>query len=405
MVRSDALRDSVQRPNTIALIGDSITWFGTEWDAGDPTLRQNHSRGAFPWANAFLRATNQGLTLVRNFAIPAQAMGDMIPQMDQVLALNPRPGYLLLHAGINNIISDLPLDDLKVPFNTIANRCEAAGIRLIATTLLAGSNTEVLKSASRRQKFFAFNAWLRTECAARGIALCDWYAVTADANGEPLPETFTDGTHPAAPASFRAGRVLADTIRSLLPCCASTARSSDPTPNLLRNGTFTGYSGLRADGVTGDVATGWTVQLLGSGVATPALVHAKNGAPVVWQELSLRCDAPSHVMLAQDIVASSLVGNRVRASIELERGEYWQNISATTLGVACFTKDNVIAKQSIDLSGADNQFPLPDVNWRAVLETQPIVVPAGTTRIRVSVNLYGLHDAHGRIRVTGATLQ
>lgn len=402
---STAARRVAQRPNTIALMGDSITWFGTEWNSDNPVLQQNHSRGAFPWANAFLRATNQGLTLAANFAIPAQAMGDMIPQMDQMLALRPRPGYVLLHAGINNIISDLPFADLQSPWNTIADRCEAAGIRMIATTLLAGSSTEVLKSASRRQKYFAFNAWVREQCAARGIALCDWHDVTADpGTAEPLPNTYTDGTHPAAPASFRAGLVLADTLRKLLQCCEPTKRTIGERANLIRNGTFAGYNGLRGDGVIGDVANGWTIALAQGGMASPMILPRTRGESENWQEVTLQCDDPSNTTLTQEIAASGIVGERIRATIELERGTYWQNISAVTLGVSCLSDSRTILRQSIDLSGADNKYALPDVHWRAVLETPSIVVPTGSTRVQIAMNLYGLIGAHGSVRAARAAL-
>lgn len=254
----------------VAVIGDSIAAYnsatGNAWHKVFATLsRKTRWRGVFATGGATLQSI--------------QAI-----HLPQALALNPKPGALVLAGGTNDVgsVGYVPAGSKATLLEMIADTQEA-GVVPILWTLPPRNDSATVNAHLQR-----WNAWVRYLAQSKGLQIIDAYAALVDPATGLAPVAYYlpgDGTHPNPEGHLRIGRRAALDLGLL-------ALLRDDTPHLVRdvldaaNLIPTGR-GLFNQGVNGaGVPTGWAGYGLAAGVNVPS--QSASADPVVgnWQTLT-----------------------------------------------------------------------------------------------------------------------
>jgi len=124
--------------------------------------------------------------------------------------------YVVLHFGINDVISAVTADNLKSSALTLINSAVANGIPIVVNTIGSPSTAWSFgMNATSRQVIVDFNDWLMDSFGSSGnggVLIADYHAFTADpANqlyGNPASGWFVDGLHPTEKTYERWSRQL-----------------------------------------------------------------------------------------------------------------------------------------------------------------------------------------------------
>lgn len=116
---------------TYAHIGDSLTDRNKLAGAGYTKRRNN-----IGWMHHVDAALGQRARSVANFAVGGAKTAVMLStQLPQVLALSPRPTFVTVLGGTNNIFADDSVANITADLGAIYDALLAAGIRVIAGTI------------------------------------------------------------------------------------------------------------------------------------------------------------------------------------------------------------------------------------------------------------------------------
>ena len=208
----------------IIVIGDSIamgyygTWGRLQTGGTYPSQTYNLSLANAPGQIAWnlerligLPCINQGIgstTLVdtwtrwgRDVLANGTSGGDSI---GSTATLSRAADYLVLHCGINDILSGRTVDNLRGYVSTIIGSAQSNGIPIVVDTVGEPSTAWTSSiDAAKRQLILDYNDWLRETYGSsgqNGVLVADYYAFTVDPGnalyGNPAAGWFDDGLHP-----------------------------------------------------------------------------------------------------------------------------------------------------------------------------------------------------------------
>lgn len=395
------------RPNTVALIGDSITEIclslnGTQNAYG--SFYWYNSRGYWAWLAAFLRwrlrpVKFAGVSGEQSAAIAARFGADVISY---------RPGWCILLCGTNDVKANTPLSTLQANVVAMLDAARAANIRMVVMTI------PPLSSATSQQlaTIHSYNMWLKGLTFSRDQPpiVVDIHPALSDGGAAddwitPGTVKYThDGTHPAAWGAARMGRMLADAISPLLPAVdplGFSAADNVARGNLHPNPGLTGTSGGLANGVTGTSPTSVDVRsqdfttLAGtvvSSLVTPtwSTDPAGDRSGAQWHQVRVTTAASAVAVYARDVtLADFTAGDRVRAECEFDMDGDWSSVTILRLSIGVY---NAAVQRIIaySINGIDSGFPTENPLNRVVMRTPEVVVPADATGIFWQLDFTGI---------------
>lgn len=390
----------------VALLGDSIT--NQNADIGTNTATRTYGSGYFWWANVLLGGA---LTLVTNGTSDAEfgtsgqttgnIAGDTLPSDDLTACAASDAHIVIVHAGTNDVRSDVSAATIAANLQTIWNTLLAAGKTVIATTILPSNYPG--DTAARNQTIPDVNRLIRANAArTRGVVLCDWYGAMLDAStgyaGIAYLKT-SDYVHPNVVGASRIGKVLADVLRPLVPAvngAGDVASTTYDQKNLARSYShMAGTSGTVNSPATGSLATGWTLYVDGSPSSVTASKVARSDVwPGSWQQVTQVANtvgSDGHHLLYQNTNVGTdwSVGDRVRASIEFETDSASWDCRALSLSLQFY--NGIGSLTGGEVSGAERS-GLTTAIYRppsGVLWTLETTIPTGTTRLQLTPSFWG----------------
>lgn len=376
----------VPRAGTWAEVGDSITARNKALVTGTNRLGYQDT-GWGVHMRAFL---GQRGHMVGNFAVSGKRADEVLTeQVPQVLALNPLPASCFVMAGTNDLGAGASVATIKTRLTAVYDALNAKGIRVVAGLITprtaAAAGTPTVKAG-----ILELNNWLRKlTLTRRNFEVIDFYTATTAADGDPATGVMVDGLHPTAKGAALMGRQAALTFDRLLPQDVPLPMPSDPA-NLCVNPLKTGTAGFKGSGVTGTVADAWTLDpVTGSVTAVASKVARTDGVAGEWQQIvvtsgSLRLGTVTAMQPFTGVTAGvdTLI---CRAEVECDPSML---TSGSGLGLLLLMTGGPAAQAEAFWHPSGDPVAATYMAARMVLETPPLLVPAGVTGMSLQVRAY-----------------
>ena len=120
-----------------------------------------------------------------------------------------KPDSCLILGGANDIFRNVPISEIEANLAQLYDDCADAGITPVACTLTPVKPGFLLGDAADadalNSSIDTLNAWIRTHCAARGIAVVDFNTVV---KANPATYLQDDGIHPSEAGHDAMGRAI-----------------------------------------------------------------------------------------------------------------------------------------------------------------------------------------------------
>lgn len=384
-VRSEALA-----PATVAMIGDSITAAHVETGTS-PSLQ----RGANGWLWHANIALGDALRMTSCLAISGKRADQVLSeQVPQVLALSPRPTCCTVLAGTNDLTASRTVAQIQADLLAIYDALTAAGIVVVAGLITPRSS--YISSITQ------INRWIKTLATTRrGFIAVDWFTPLSDATGAPASGMLHDGLHPSHSGAAVMGKALASALRPVVP-------HYDPFPmpgealNLLANGMMTGTSGTKGTGITGGLATSWTIARTGSATAVASKVARTDGIPGEWQQFAITATGTDRLDLSASVTTTGMaIGDRLVMVTEYEVDSaatyphLWQQFTSLQSTAAVGGGGGHLGAVSAYTFG-----PWAALPQAGVLVSQPWAVPSGHSLPFSAMTMYlRILPGAGNVRV------
>lgn len=373
----------VNRANTLIIIGDSITAANYS-TSGISTYYT--SKGM--WTQALIKL-GQRLKLIANMGIGGQKSTTIAARFcaDVINNAAGRPGYVGILAGTNDATTDDTIGSLKSMYEA----ARAAGIVVIAQTIMPKLFTGYASSQTLLQHFLDVNNWMRWYASNNpGIILVDYYGAMLDvsslahsAAGDPISTYMEDygtiGTHPNPTGARVMGDLLFAALDPFVPkvplvvtanrSAAAVGTGTGDASNYVLNGLFFGAT----------LATNWTSAVSAGTISgTNSKVTRTDGVVGEWQRISLSgATAISDVwQLKQAMTNSTIglaVGDTIYAEVEVNAARSSGVIQTLALYVDSTTSGFVGLSRSWSNAGTND---LNTASLTGVLRTPPMVIPA-----------------------------
>lgn len=196
--------------------------------------------------------------------------------------LDLKTRWVAVMVGLNDYSTGIPSATTIENLQYIYKQCLNNGSRVIAftitpqTTMTTGGNGNLM----------AVNKWIRDFCeTTSGMFLVDAHAIFLDptsTDGVARAGLTYDTTHPDSDGAWWIGKAIADVVQSHINVESHPIWGNQTlTNNALTNGKCTGTGGTPGTGVTGSVATGWTVGSRSSANVT-ATARKQQGIAKQW---------------------------------------------------------------------------------------------------------------------------
>jgi lysophospholipase L1-like esterase len=378
-------------PNTVVLWGDShcenAGGFGAQGTSGTTALWR--ARGFWPWASIRL---GQRMYCPNNAGVGGQRSDQILARWDSDVAPYA-PGWVIVTAGVNDVNQLVTATSstiastvaaVKANITSIIGKILSIGARPVICTLPPFNAWIANQNAARDQ----INRWIKAlaTTGAGRVVVVDWNPlITAYSASQPQWNSGMsyDGTHGNAIGCARMGWAVWNTLDALVP-------KYDPLPgyqdtlNLAPNAFSTATAGAAGTGVTGAVATGWTAAPDGASTTTAASKVARtDGLLGEWQQVQATA---GNGVRYYDAASGWSVGDQVVAIAEFQADA---DVSWTTTAVDLYTDVSVISGAAGGAFSMKNAGPdvLNDAYCKltsGVLITPPMVIPAGTTSLRLT---------------------
>lgn len=364
-------------PKTV-LFGDSIS--DQNGDVNVSGYRWLTSSGYFTWANIL---SGGCMDLIHNAGISGDTTTAMLARIDtDVLTYNP--DMVIVFGGTNDIAlaytSATTISNLRQIYDTLL----AKNIKIVICTVLPRTEFD---TASEKQNLWEVNNFIKDYAQQHSnVILCDWYSTIVDADGYSVRANMTkDGTHPTILGAFRMGKKLA----SVLGFSSSKiiSRSPDDKRNLLTNGCLSGDSSGKA--------TGWS--MTSSATVTASKATVDDGTDYYNQQVLTCTDDTVQIDFYQTASGAFTAGDVVQGIAEVKLSDV---TSLKVLDVAVYYNDGTqksLGRALSNISGYGTDIPVFE---GGVLKTPKVVVPAGTTSLRLFVSVKMI----GSIKLSNLTL-
>lgn len=229
-----------RQPNTVAVLGDSVTAGGSY---GDYLPGIGHS-----WIQQLPIQSYQRIRCDEgNFAVAGTLYADALAtQLPQVLAMNPLPGACIIASGGNDVrllaAPNPNFSTMVATLKTIVAVLVAAGIKPILWAITPDTYASPISPTLYQANIHQWNTYIRRYAATHGYPMIDSHTAMADINGvyyagygDP-----SNAAHPS-PAGQRliAQKAIADGILDAFPPTAlvHTARQINDLSNMFNDGT------------------------------------------------------------------------------------------------------------------------------------------------------------------------
>ena len=258
---------------TVALFGDSITR-NNHWDGAAFQTKQNSQLGYWTFASQIL-GKRFYYDSTYNFGVFGDTTTQMLARIGTVTAKGPTLCVVL--AGINDIIGGASAATVQSNLLSIWSQLNNAGIAVIAGCVFPSSYGSF--TATMAKTLMQVNQWMRkTVPTLPNVHLWDSFFSLADLTSAVAgcdTNCFADALHPNRRGAFIAGVDLAAVINAVYPDIANSQQgaqfgssglsdvydaTNNPLGSLVANASLAGTGGVNSGtGMTGSVATGWTV--------------------------------------------------------------------------------------------------------------------------------------------------
>ncbi len=385
-----------RRPKITAL-GDSITAQNTAGvgAAGYLTLANTLLRQRFDYA----LDPAQG----NFFGMSGKTAEQLITEGHAALAAASDADGVIVMAGTNDIGTGRTPAQILTSLRAIWSMLLATGKYVVAGTITPRADTAGLSDLAAQASLIREANRLIREAAAStpGVYLCDWHAALVDpATGMMAAGYSREGLHPTTTGAGRMAAVLAPILSSIT---ASTGDAALPVANgdgYFVNALEVGTSGTKTQGsstINGTVASSWTLVAPTTGaVVTASKVARTDLWPGEWQQIepvTLTGVQDRTYYRQQTATLASLglaVGDRVVLDVEFETdGAGWdmRHIEAI-LDFPGASGGTATALSLPTQYRTDQTLPMHRMP-SGVLRTAARPIPADSTAMRLTLNLYG----------------
>ena len=374
----------------IVLFGDSITLA----DSTEPT-----DRGCFNWANAML---GQAFHIIYNAGIGGNSTTQMLARINaDVIAKNPT--WVYVEGGVNDIAADTSASVIYNNLLSIYNQCFAQGYRVIGTTLLPSQS---FANSSRTAIWNTTNGSLVAYAATKDPSqfilsdIAPLYLDVASGSAVPLTNYTSDGIHPSALGAGTVGKKLYEDLNTYVTSGSYLLPQSNNNPTCLWYNSL-GVSNVKMTG------TG-TITAPATGIA-PSLFNITTGGSCVkvlypdgksyWEQVKLGGGTVATVLNPLgDITNGWSVGETAYAQVEIESDDDWIDATALQVYFAAFNGATELIRKSClghSVTGGSGSLV---INPRyAILRSYPLLIPAGTTKLRTYMQFQA---TSGTIRIS-----
>ena len=348
-------------------------------------LRRDY--GYFNWLNAQLGGR---LNVLFNAGIGGDTVQRMAGRLNHVTQFNP--DYCFLQGGYNDLARTTAqiIADFTTIFTTLYNE----GITVVALTETPLHSSAGSYSAANAQKLLAVNNWMRNYARThKGILILDAFKALIDgtsATGQPLANMVwaADSVHWTPKASRAIGNAGYNLLNSIVPAGNTLASSliddyttDTSNPNIVINGMMAGVAGTANTGITGTVATSWSVSRTGAAAAVGTGQVARTDGFGYDQQLDVTYSASGEQI--QFFTTSSLHARIVAGeTYYFEADISIASITSSCLGGFYFRLQTSINGVSVDSAAAItantdvfDQTDMANFVWRS----PNIKYPAGAT--------------------------
>jgi lysophospholipase L1-like esterase len=270
--------------NTVVLIGDSITAQNDDFGRDD---------GYWSWANVLM---HHRFRVVGYAGVGGDTTVGAIGRVfSQVVARQPT--FAVICIGVNDLPGGVARATSLANIQDMANRCLAAGITPVVSTLPPSTTFDATMGAN----WLWLNDQIRTWCATTpGVVLADMGVANSGTPAyNPASGTTRDGIHPNALGAGNMGVVLAAAMKDLAPRLEAdfTSLNDDPLNVLWLNcdpfmvnvgGTATPGGGS----ITGVVPFGWELKANGATLVTSQVART-DGRPGKWFQIEVTGGTPT----------------------------------------------------------------------------------------------------------------
>jgi lysophospholipase L1-like esterase len=146
---------------------------------------------------------NQGVNAQRSDVIAARFDEDVIAK---------QPAVVVIIAGVNDVYQGRPAEDVKHQLAAMYGRARAAGIRVVAGTIIPYDTA----TPGQNARMHEINAWIRAQADAGVVAFADTRAAVAAPGHPDRLVSSPDGLHPDAAGYRKMADVLAPAIERAL---------------------------------------------------------------------------------------------------------------------------------------------------------------------------------------------
>lgn len=273
-------------PPRLAIEGDSIMAQNHRYVAyygpGDADFGETSSTGELVWARAqfpyFEMDQWEDLTDSAhyssgcNFAVGGSTSEDALARADALTSV--APDIICLCTGINDINGgDTAVATMAVIEETVAyyrglgKQVLLGNLRPVSASYAVGG-VDWSNGSSRMVQRDALNALIADFAAStQGVHLVDLAAAYSNGASPPRPAAadVDDGLHPSRTGAFKGGQAWLAALKKLIKPITPVRATGT---HLISNNELTGTSGTASTGVTGSVATSWSIVRVGAGNGT-----------------------------------------------------------------------------------------------------------------------------------------
>lgn len=377
---SSARLDAQSRKRTVAFLGHSFqaaafgsAGSGVQYTTGYPGWLPILSRQRISVKNAL------------NFAVAGETSTQIMARVPSIVAA--APGACI----IDCITNDTALSFATITSNLAYIIGTLRDAQIAPIMVLWTGRTGI--TTAQYQNFLRVNEWLRTTYgSAPGVYLADPNELFTDpATGAPRPGYDQgDGLHPSNAGGYYFAQPIMRALEHIFPAPLYPVSNvldvydatNNPNGNRLPGaGMMAGATGTKAGGVTGDVATGWTLTDANAGGAT--VVASKgamaDGRPAQVITLSGNYTGSNRYIEftnTSSLHATLLGGQAVEFGIDFEVAVSSQNVSGVTALANLLTAAGNLFPSA---GGGSAALPIPAVAYSGLIrnDRDSAIIPGG----------------------------
>jgi lysophospholipase L1-like esterase len=292
------------------------------------------------------------------------------------------PDIMIVSVGINSVTFGVSAPSIQSDLRAICEFYLRRGIKVILSNIRPIGAEFIPDGDPQLSVRSDVNAWIREFATTTpDVVFWDVAAAYDDRSGRPLAGYTVDGLHPSSFGSQHAALSLVPIMRQLVKPGQPTNAG---TINFFPNGRLAGNRGTAGPGVKGQIADGFTAEMLSGGatVTVKAATHPNRETGGVIQEFSFTLHGGSSVevfgLTGKRFDVSMLAGKWVKArcKLTLQPWDGWRALNFNTTYMEW--ESNAPATDEL----------MHGVVWDLQLETMPFKLPDNPSQIAPVLRMY-----------------